>query len=154
MLTESSPDRSPERSRTRAQQKTAFLLNDIDPRRGQDRVRSAPASATLAGPGAHAVRGALQPLIEAYAKWIDTQRTVEVGTQRRAEVRDELMRRAEEAKARIAEGIELLARDGEALEAFRLANRAMATAARRRNPERYREEGIRAGTSSRSRFFF
>ena len=96
---------------------------------------------SLAELGADAVKGALSPLIEAYGKWIETERAVDVGTDRRAEVRDELMRRAEEAKARIAEGIELLARDGEALEAFRLANRAMATAARRRNPERYRDGG-------------
>ena len=96
---------------------------------------------SLAELGADAVKGALSPLTEAYGKWIETERAVDVGTDRRAEVRDELMRRAEEAKARIAEGIELLARDGEALEAFRLANRAMATAARRRNPERYRDGG-------------
>ncbi|HXV60097.1 MAG TPA: DISARM system helicase DrmA, partial [Vicinamibacteria bacterium] len=86
-----------------------------------------------------AVRASLAPLMDAYGEWIASQRMIEVGTKRRSEVRDELMGRAEEAKARIAEGTELLTKDPDALEAFRLANRAMAMAARRRNPERYGE---------------
>ncbi len=48
-----------------------------------------------------------------------------------------LLLRADEAKARIARGIDLLAEKDELREAFRLANRAMALAARQRSPERY-----------------
>ena len=84
-----------------------------------------------------ALRAALVPLVDAYGKWIVEQRTIDPGTVPRRETRDLLMDKADRAKARILDGIELLAEDSEAFESFRLANRAMATAARQRNPERY-----------------
>jgi len=79
----------------------------------------------------------LLPLVAAYGAWIGAQRGVEVGSVARGETRDVLCKRADEACARIREGIELLAKDPEVFEAFRLANRAMAMAARQRSPGRY-----------------
>ncbi|HVJ93535.1 MAG TPA: helicase-related protein, partial [Labilithrix sp.] len=48
-----------------------------------------------------------------------------------------LMLRAETAKKRIAEGVELLAKDAEVRRAFALMNEAMALAARQRSPREY-----------------
>ena len=88
-------------------------------------------------PDGAAVRGALSGLPAAYAEWIAQQRSVKVGSPARADTQAELLKKAEAAKRRIEEGIALLERDTEILEAFRLANRAMAMAARQRSPERY-----------------
>ena len=60
-----------------------------------------------------------------------------MSTDRRRETRDQLLSEARRARERIEEGIALLESDPVLLEAFRLANRAMAMAARARNPERY-----------------
>ena len=89
-----------------------------------------------------AARDALLPIITAYTAWIEAQRKIDVSTGRRDTVqreqtRDSLMDRAATACGRIREGIELLAADVEVLEAFTLANQAMAMAARQRSPERY-----------------
>ncbi len=89
-----------------------------------------------------AAERALGPLVSAYGEWIEAQRRIDVGAGPRAEARDQLMDEAENAKRRIAEGIALLAKDAEVLEAFRLANRAMAMSARQRSPGRY-EAGAR-----------
>ena len=89
--------------------------------------------------GGDAARRALEPLVGAYGAWLEAQAGIDPGTEARRRTRDRLLEEAERARLRIAEGIELLARGGEALEAFRLANRAMALQARRRNPERYPE---------------
>jgi hypothetical protein len=86
------------------------------------------------GAGAQA---SLLPLVAAYGAWIGAQRGVAVDSGERRETRDVLCKRADEACARIREGIELLAMDAEVFEAFRLANRAMAMAARQRSPGRY-----------------
>lgn len=89
-----------------------------------------------------AVRAALGPLVTAYGVWIETQRGLPLdGAARRRETRDGLMDRAETARRRIEEGIGLLERDPEAREAFRIANRAMALAARQARPDDYKEEG-------------
>jgi hypothetical protein len=80
-----------------------------------------------------AARLALVPLVEAYAAWIEAQQTIDVGSAVRTATRDELLRRADVARARIAEGVELLATDAEAFEAFRIANRAVAMAMRQRS---------------------
>ncbi|HEY3351702.1 MAG TPA: DISARM system helicase DrmA [Polyangia bacterium] len=88
-----------------------------------------------------AVSAALSRLPQAYGQWIDAQAATSVDTPERAETRDELMRQARRAQERIAAGIEVLRTDAGALDAFRLANRAMAEAARRRNPERYPAAG-------------
>ena len=83
-----------------------------------------------------AARRALVPIVEAYGAWIEGRRREPLaGT--RAETRDQMMRGAERARGRIAAGIELLAADATVLEAFRLANRAMAMQARRRSPAQY-----------------
>ena len=89
-------------------------------------------------------RDKLLPLVEAYAGWIGAQQGISVDSAERRETRDVLCKRAEEGCARIREGIELLTRDPEVFEAFRLANRAMAMAARQRSPERYEGGGAPA----------
>lgn len=83
------------------------------------------------------VRAALAPLLNDYATWISGQRATALDTDERRATRDALMNNADRARARIAEGMELLATSPDALTAFRIANQAMATAARRRSPERY-----------------
>jgi Helicase conserved C-terminal domain len=90
-------------------------------------------------PDAAAVRAALLPLADEYGVWLDEQRLIAL-TGKRAETRDQLLSQAQRARKRIAEGIEVLAGDAEVLEAFRLANLAMATQARRRNPDDYQGE--------------
>lgn len=80
----------------------------------------------------------LNPLVRAYRDWIQAQRTgTHAFSDRRREVADELVGRAERAADRIQAGIDLLD-DADVLESFRIANRAMAAAARRR---RAQEEG-------------
>ena len=80
----------------------------------------------------------LNPLIHAYRDWIEGQREgAQTFSGGRREVADELVSRAARAADRIQAGIDLLD-DPDLLEAFRIANRAMAAAARRR---RAQEEG-------------
>lgn len=67
----------------------------------------------------------------AYGRWIERQRAVEVSALDR-ETADVLLARADEAKQRIAEGIDLHAKSPEARRAFTLANEAMARQARQR----------------------
>lgn len=78
-----------------------------------------------------AVRAALGALPVAYGRWIERQREVPVPAIDRETV-EVLLSRAQEAKQRIAEGIELLAKSPEARRAFSLANEAMARQARQR----------------------
>jgi hypothetical protein len=89
------------------------------------------------------LRQKLSALIDHYGVWIDAQQRaplvapgVAVSVERQ-ETREMLVHRAREAQRRIAAGIERLASDAEVRAAFQLANRAMARAARQRNPERY-----------------
>ena len=92
--------------------------------------------------GAPAAKVCLEPLVEQYRDWIATQRQDAAAfTGRRREVAEELVRRAGRVADRIRAGIDLLA-EADVLEAFRIANRAMAAAARRR---RALEEGKRPG---------
>ena len=95
-----------------------------------------------------AVRAALMPLAERYGAWLEAERKLAVDSKDRTETLAELVSRAEHARARIKAGIEALASDAELLEAFRLANQAMATSARRRSPERYAD-----GSEPRWRLF-
>ncbi|MGK4004477.1 DISARM system helicase DrmA [Sorangium sp. So ce1036] len=83
------------------------------------------------------VRARLERLPAAYGAWIQKQRSTQVEGDKRAETRDELMRKAEEARRRIEAGIELLASDAQIRQAFCMANEAMAEAARHRSPSRY-----------------
>ena len=83
-------------------------------------------------PGPADARKALTPLVGHFREWIGEQRSKATTLSgRRHEVAEELVRRAERTANRIEAGIDLLA-DQEVLFAFRVANRAMAAAARRR----------------------
>lgn len=74
----------------------------------------------------------LGPLVEQYASWIEAQKAkIPDKLKRRAETATELLNRARIAKNRIQAGIDLLA-DDKAFTAFKLANKTMAVAARRR----------------------
>ncbi|TKC96504.1 DISARM system helicase DrmA [Polyangium fumosum] len=70
---------------------------------------------------------ALSPLVEAYGQWIEQQRYAPLD--RLEGTRDDLMNKADRARKRIQEGIELLGKNKEALRAFQLANLAMHGAA-------------------------
>ena len=74
---------------------------------------------------------ALRPLVDHYRTWIDQQRAGlrTLGGDRR-DVAEELLRRAETAADRIERGIGVLVDDPDALDAFRVANRAVARALR------------------------
>jgi hypothetical protein len=82
-------------------------------------------------------RAALVPLVDAYGEWLDSQRKVSLDSAERGATREQLIENAETARKRILAGIELLERNQEAFDAFRLANEAMAQSALRRSPERY-----------------
>lgn len=84
-----------------------------------------------------ALRAALLPLVDAYTAWIEIQKKTDVDGSERGATRDTLMHDAEQARDRIREGIDYLASDGEARQAFCWMNAAMAQAARQRSPERY-----------------
>ena len=74
----------------------------------------------------------LDPLAQQYRAWINGQKAVDGSlTGRRLEVANELVVRATRAADRIQAGIDLLSDPG-VLEAFRVANRAMEAAGRRR----------------------
>ena len=62
---------------------------------------------------------------------------------RAAETAEELLRQAVLAADRIAAGIQTLKQDEDALDAFRVANRAVASALRQRLPDQFEEEGAR-----------
>ncbi len=82
-----------------------------------------------------AVRGAFEKLTEAYRVWIDEQATIDPGSEERRKTRDGLVKNAGKCCERIAEGVELLARDPRALDAFRLANQAMALVRRKKEDD-------------------
>lgn len=83
-------------------------------------------------PSAADARRLLSGLADQYAKWIETQSgKIPAGPARRRETGEELIRRARHVAGRIEKGIATLD-DPKVLEAFRIANRAMAAAARRR----------------------
>ncbi len=85
---------------------------------------------------------ALDPLVGAYRAWIDGQREhAQAFSGRRREVAEELVSRAARAADRLQAGIDRLA-DPLVLDAFRIANRAMAAAARQR---RAQEDGRAPG---------
>ena len=84
--------------------------------------------------GADAKR-ALDPLVDNYRAWIERQRMdAQAIDGKRREIALELPRLAEIAAGRIQAGIDLLD-DPDLLDAFRIANRAMAAAARRRQAQ-------------------
>ena len=98
--------------------------------------------------GAPAAKVCLEPLVEQYRDWIAAQRRDAAAfTGRRREVAEELVRRAAGVADRIQAGIDLLS-EADVLEAFRVANRAMAAAARAGGRRR---KGDGRGTSRRRR---
>ncbi len=95
----------------------------------------------LAGlPDAAALSARMGALLEGYRGWIEAQRRQlpELSEERR-ETAGELLEEAEKARARIARGLEVLAADPLAFEAFRLTNTAMAMAARQVRKKDYPE---------------
>ena len=80
-----------------------------------------------------AAETALRPLVAQYRDWIEKRGPIIAALQgSRRETAGELARLAAVAADRIAQGIALLARDAEALDAFRVANRSVARALRKR----------------------
>lgn len=77
-------------------------------------------------------RGALNALVEQYREWIEPQRQESpAGPSNRAEIAEELLRRARVVADRIDAGIQSLS-EPDVLESFRLANRVMAVSMRQR----------------------
>jgi len=85
----------------------------------------------------------LLPLVDAYAEWIGKQADIQLEGAGRLATQQEIVRNANRACARIKEGIELLSSDAQVLEAFRLANHAMALA----------QEKDRTGQTAKWRLF-
>jgi helicase-like protein len=81
---------------------------------------------------------ALHPLVERYRGWLTAQQaSVAALPAKRRETAEELLRNATIAADRIERGIAVLTRDADALDAFRMANRAVAKALRQRlKPEK------------------
>ena len=79
---------------------------------------------------------ALNPLVKEYRAWIKgRQSDIETLQGTRRETADELLRSAGFAADRIERGIAVLAKDEDALDAFRMANRAVVSALRKRLKE-------------------
>jgi hypothetical protein len=80
-----------------------------------------------------AAEAALRPLVLRYREWIAARRA-DLGslTSNRRATAEELLRFAGLAADRVEHGIEILAKDADTLDAFRVANRAVARALRRR----------------------
>ncbi len=85
-------------------------------------------------PNASAAREALSGLVSSYRAWIGAQRAAAPRGGEQGEVADMLLESADRAARRIDAGITLL-EDPLAFEAFTLANRAMAMAARQRRAQ-------------------
>jgi hypothetical protein len=90
--------------------------------------------ALAAAPDAATVCASLSPLVAEYRKWIDEQAVAAPKEKHRAEVAADLLEAARRAAKRIEDGLSLLD-DPQVLDAFRLANRAMALAARQRRSQ-------------------
>ena len=83
-------------------------------------------------PSADAIRAMVGPMLTSYDEWIDSQTGQLPGDPGRAQVGRDLMERARRAKDRIQAGLSTLDQPY-VLDAFRIANRAIATAIRQRN---------------------
>src|SRR5258705_5397661 len=90
--------------------------------------------ALAAAPDAATLRASLSSLVAEYGKWINEQAAAAPKEKHRAEVAADLLDAARRAAKRINDGLSLLD-DPLVLEAFRLANRAMALAARQRRSQ-------------------
>ncbi|MCU0655245.1 MAG: DISARM system helicase DrmA [Polyangiaceae bacterium] len=71
----------------------------------------------------------LSPLVERYGDWIEQQKEVPLARPALVKTREDLVAKAEQVKARLAEGIALLGRDAQVQRAFALMNQAMHVAA-------------------------
>ncbi|MEH1807101.1 hypothetical protein [Nostoc sp.] len=87
--------------------------------------------ALAAASTAEALRNLLSPMVSAYSEWIDEQRIKCPTGQKRLGVAKDLLDRAVIAKDRITAGLSALD-DPQVLDAFRIANRAIALAIRQR----------------------
>jgi hypothetical protein len=87
-----------------------------------------------------AAETALRPLIQSYRAWISNQKSrLDSLSGTRLETGSELLRLAGIAANRMERGINVLASDADALDAFRIANRSVAHALRRRFPKQFKE---------------
>ena len=83
-----------------------------------------------------AVRAALAPLAAHYRDWVATQEAHITGLpEKRRQTAQLMLQNARLAAERIERGVEALVGDADALDAFRVANRAVAAAITRRLPE-------------------
>jgi hypothetical protein len=82
-----------------------------------------------------AVRGACTQLLEAYDRWISQQAEIDPGSEERRDIRKRLVKDARTCRRRITEGVDLLVQDPQALDAFKLANRAMALVRRKKEDD-------------------
>ncbi len=83
--------------------------------------------------GGDAAQAALSPLVLQYRRWIDLQWQEIAGLEgERRETAEQLIQSASDAAKRIERGIDALVADEDALDAFRVANRAVARALRQR----------------------
>lgn len=83
-----------------------------------------------------AVRSALAPLAAHYRDWIATQEVHIAGLpEKRRQTAQQMLRNARLAAERIEQGVEALADDADALDAFRIANRSVGAAIARRLPD-------------------
>ena len=84
-------------------------------------------------PDGPAAEIALRPLVPRYREWIATRRADLASLSgKRRDTAEELLRFAELAADRVERGVAVLASDRDALDAFRIANRAVARALRQR----------------------
>lgn len=82
-----------------------------------------------------AVRAALAPLVQHYRDWISSQEPHVAGLpEKRAQTAQLMLHNARLAADRVEQGVETLASDADALDAFRAANRAVGAAISRRLP--------------------
>ena len=89
-------------------------------------------------------KATLFPLVEEYRRWIESRRgDLENLSDDRRETAQVLLDRADHAAGRMERGIAALAAEEDALDAFRVANRAVALALRQRFPDGFAEEAPR-----------
>jgi hypothetical protein len=127
-------------STLRTTQLPCYEVPDVDHRPIKDVILTMSDLAKLDGQG---LINGLEPLVDAYARWLDQQRSLTLDRQTLENTRTMLLRKAEHAKERIQEGIALLAANAEVQRAFALANQAMHFAAlqadKTREDPRYRD---------------
>jgi hypothetical protein len=118
--------------------RTTWLPQAVVRRMEAKEVAGVPLSmeALAAMPDAATLAGAVQPLLNEYTTWIaERHADASALSGGRKATADALLARAEVARDRIREGLEYLDREPLAFQAFRLANEAMALAARRVRPD-------------------